>query len=140
MRPELEIMIEEQRKYMPGGVDRVEFLNFKYEINYNKLVILKLTGLSINNCDTYDVAGENIVDGPFTIYFNDDIDLDDTRYQREADYNADSLELNIDGHRVYVKDYYDIQLFASDFHAKPEQVLDSIMKTFIAKQKDRNYR
>ena len=41
MRPDLERMIEEQRKYMPGGVDRVEFLNFKYEIQTASVYIVK---------------------------------------------------------------------------------------------------
>ena len=134
MRDNLAKLIEEQRTKMPDGITKVELLNFKYEIVENKLIVTKITLLSINDCDIPDIAEQGLSDGPVTIYFDNELEWDDDKY-KDATFDETSLDLYVNGKHNSVRDYTEVMEYASDFQAKSEQVLKSIMTTFIKKQR-----
>ena len=130
-------LVEEQRE--SDGINRVEFLNFKYEVKENKIIIIKLSGLSINGCDIYGstISDYGFKDGPFTIYFDHELEQDDDKY-KGATFDKNSLELRVRNNRYSVIDYEDIVYFVRQFaNAEPEYTLSEFMKIFIDKQTER---
>lgn len=137
MNSNLERIINEQRVKLgiPNGKNKVEVINFAYDVRGNKLIIQKILGLSINEADIYNLEAENIYNGPLTIIFKNDLIWDDNKY-KDATFNEKDLVLTVDRVRNQIIDYTQVSMFALDFSpTSVESVVASIVNVFIDKQK-----